>query len=383
MRVLFFVVRIGLNSALIAENKQSPHFPQVEKQVKTFNKFILKIVSAAIACSVCIFSSIVSAGAQDLQADNMLVYQRSYGGWPKHINEVKLDYTRPLAEKQKRAVIADSLRKDATVDNGATVKEIRYLAKAYKQYKNVAYLIAANKGIRYLLKAQYPVGGWPQYYPDSSLYRGQITYNDNAMVNVLNLLLDVTKGANDMDVVDSSYLPAITMAIDRGINCILATQIKVKGKLTAWCTQYDQKTLKPAQARKFELPSISANESAGIVDFLMRIEKPSDQIKQAITAAVGWFDEVKIRGYKYVDIKDPSQPKGIDRVIQPDPSSTIWARFYEIETNEPLFAGRDSEKKKKLSEIEVERRTGYAWYGTWPSKVLNKKYPDWLKKNKA
>jgi PelA/Pel-15E family pectate lyase len=89
----------------------------------------------------------------------------------------------------------------------------------------------------------------------------------------------------------------------------------------------------------------------------MRIERPSNQIKQATTAAVGWFNKVKIAGYKYVETKDPSQPKGIDRVIQPDPSSTIWARFYEIETNEPLFAGRDGEKKKKLSEIEVERRT--------------------------
>jgi PelA/Pel-15E family pectate lyase len=352
-------------------------------KVRMFYRSVIKNITVTIAAGLFIVCFAVSANAHDLQADNMLLYQRSFGGWPKHINEVKLYYTKPLTDKQKREVIADSLHKDATIDNGATVKEIRYLAKAYKQYKNSVYLNAVNKGIRYLLKAQYPVGGWPQYYPDSSLYRGQITYNDNAMINVLNLLFDATKRINDMEVVDSSDLPAITKAIDRGINCILVTQIKVNGKLTAWCTQYDQKTLKPAQARKFELPSISANESAGIVDFLMRIEKPSNQIKQAITAAVDWFTKVKIVGYKYVDIKDPSLPKGIDRVIQLDPSSTIWARFYEIETNEPLFAGRDSKKKKKLSEIEVERRTGYAWYGTWPQKVLNKKYPDWLKKNKV
>ncbi len=72
----------------------------------------------------------------------MLIYQSSYGGWPKHINEVKLDYTRPLFDEQKHDIIADSMHKDCTIDNGATIKEIRYLAKAFKQYKNPACLNA-------------------------------------------------------------------------------------------------------------------------------------------------------------------------------------------------------------------------------------------------
>jgi PelA/Pel-15E family pectate lyase len=273
------------------------------------------------------------------------------------------------------------MRKDCTIDNGATIKEIRHLAKAYKQHNKSSYLNAVNKGIRYLLKAQYPIGGWPQYYPDSSLYRGQITYNDNAMVNVLNLLYDAAHRTNDLDIVAPCYLPGIKDAVNRGINCIILTQVKVNGKRTAWGTQYDQKTLKPAMARKFELPSLSANETVGIVKFLMRLDRPSTEVKQSITAAVDWLDKVKIKGYRYIDIDDPSQPKGKDRVIQPDATSTIWARFYEIETNEPFFTGRDSVKKKKVSEIDVERRTGYAWYGTWPQKLLDRDYPEWVKKH--
>jgi len=35
--------------------------------------------------------------------------------------------------------------------------------------------------------------------------------------------------------------------------------------------------------------------------------------------------------------------------------------------------------KRTIAEIEVERRTGYAWYGTWPQKLIDKKYPAWLK----
>ena len=341
---------------------------------------IKKVKRAVIVAIVAVFVCVSSFG-QDLQADNMLLYQRTWGGWPKAVNGVKLDYSKALTLEEKKKVVADSLRKDATIDNGSTVKEIRYLSKAYKQHNNPAYLNAVNKGVLYLLKAQYPVGGWPQYFPDSSLYRGQITYNDNAIANVLNLLMDASLGIKDLEIVNESYHPGIKEAISKGVNCILVTQIKVNGELTAWCTQYDQKTLKPANARTFEKASISSMESVGIVQFLMRLDQPSAEVKRAITAAVNWLSKVKMQGYAVVDIVDASQPKGKDRIVKADPASTIWARFYEIETFEPFFSGRDGVKKKKLEEIEVERRTGYAWYGTWGKKLLEKDYPNWLKKN--
>jgi hypothetical protein len=30
-----------------------------------------------------------------------------------------------------------------------------------------------------------------------------------------------------------------------------------------------------------------------------------------------------------------------------------------------------------LAEIDVERRTGYAWYGDWPHRLLTADYPAW------
>ena len=91
--------------------------------------------------------------------------------------------------------------------------------------------------------------------------------------------------------------------------------------------------------------------------------------------------KVKIPGYKFVDIKDDKQPNGTDRVLIKQEGNITWARFYTIETNEPLFSGRDSAPKKTVAEIEHERRNGYAWYGEWPSKLLTEKYPEWKKKN--
>ena len=148
---------------------------------------------------------------------------------------------------------------DATMDNNATMREIRYLVKAYKKTNNRNYLNAVEKGIRYYLIAQNAAGGWPQFYPDSALYRSQITYNDDAMTNVLNILLDIVEAKNDLDIVNPLFIAQSAEAVRRGILCILATQIKVNGKLTAWCAQYNKKTLEPEMARKFELVSISGN----------------------------------------------------------------------------------------------------------------------------
>jgi PelA/Pel-15E family pectate lyase len=339
--------------------------------MKTNYRFILLIWLAAF------FSG--KAIAQDPVADNMLLYQRSVGGWPKAVGEVKVDYNQTLDEAKKAGVIDDKGRNDATIDNNATNKEIRYLIKAYQKTNNKAYLKAAEQGINYLLKMQHANGGWPQFYPDSSSYRSQITFNDNAMINVLNVLWDVTHHTNGFELVDPSLVKPSEKAIKKGVDCILQTQIKVKGKLTAWCAQYDKKTMQPAKARAFELISLSGSESVGIVAFLMKIENPSPEIIHSVNSAIEWFQAVKIEGFNFVDVKDPSLPNGKDRLLQPDPTNTIWARFYDIDTNKPFFSGRDSNKKWTVAEIEYERRNGYAWYGTWPKNLLEKEYPVWKK----
>ena len=50
-----------------------------------------------------------------------------------------------------------------------------------------------------------------------------------------------------------------------------------------------------------------------------------------------------------------------------DPTAEpLWARFYEIGTNRPMFVGRDGIIHDHLADIEQERRLGYAWLGDWP-----------------
>jgi PelA/Pel-15E family pectate lyase len=316
----------------------------------------------------------------DAIAENMLVYQRSYGGWPKALGSEKVNYNKVLTEQQKKEITATADNDDATIDNKATSREIVYLIKAYAQTKNQHYLDAARKGIDYVLKAQYSNGGWPQYYPDKKFYRAEITFNDDAIVNVLNILLDIAQQSGDYAALGNEYVPKAQAAVNKGIACIIKAQFTWKGQLTAWAAQYDQHTLLPAKARAYELPSLASSESVNIVMFLMRISNPSPEIKTAITSAIAWFEQTKITGFKTTRIDAPAESSGKDVVLVADPASVIWARFYDLNNMQPLFCGRDGLPKTKLADIENERRTGYAWYGSWPKKLLEQDYLSWKNK---
>lgn len=316
-------------------------------------------------------------------AENMLIYQRPSGGWAKQygLSLWPIDYSKELTEEQKRFIQQDKTHYEATIDNDATTPEIRYLVKVYKHTGNKAYLAAAERGIVYLLNAQYDNGGWPQFYPLKQGYYTHITYNDNAMLHAMELLQDVATGSAGFDVVDRSLAPRAQKAVDKGIACILRTQVKVNGQLTVWCAQHDEHTLQPAPARAFELVSLSGLESVGLVSFLMRIKDPSPEIKRCIRGAVDWFKRSAIHGYNFVIVKDEKQAaRGTDALLVADPQSTLWARFYDIKTNKPIFVGKDGIARGAVSEIENERRVGYAWYGRWPAKLIEEEYPAWLKR---
>ncbi len=153
---------------------------------------------------------------------------------------------------------------DATIDDEATTREIKALASAYEKTQNSAYLKAVEKGINYLLNAQNAVGGWGQFYPDINGYHKHITYNDNAMIDVMWVLKYASECTNDFEKIDKTLSKKAKIAVEKGINCIPKTQIIQNGKLTAWCAQHDRQTLKPAKARMFEFRAMKVWELFGI-----------------------------------------------------------------------------------------------------------------------
>jgi PelA/Pel-15E family pectate lyase len=311
-------------------------------------------------------------------ADNILLYQKANGGWPKNYDMLAI-----LTEEQKRTIV--SAKDDVsltTFDNGATHSQIAFLAKAYVKTRQERFRNACLSGIDFILSAQYPNGGFPQFFPDTSGYRKYITFNDGAMGGVMKVLGDIARSKKQYSFVDDVRRKKVTEAFGRGVECILACQIPLGDSLTAWCQQHDHRDLKPQNARTFEPKAICSMESAEIVLFLMGINDPSLEIQTAVHAAAAWFRGSAIKGIRVENrtmttTQFQYHSSSEDRVVVQDPSAPqIWARMYEIGTNRPLFCNRDGRPVYSLAEVEVERRTGYKWYGYEPQEVLDR-YREW------
>lgn len=272
-----------------------------------------------------------------------------------------------------------------TFDNGITYAQIAYLAQAYTDTQKEDYKTAVVRGLNYILVVQYANGGWPQYYPLENNYSRYITFNDDAYIGIMRVLKDITDGKPAYAFLEKKQQQKLVTAFNKGLDCILQTQINDAGMPTAWCQQYDEVNLQPAWARKFEPPSICNGESTGIVLLLMSIHHPSAAVKNAVQNAVAWFIESKILNTSVKTIDAPEMVTQFtisrhDKVVMNRPGAPpIWTRYYELKTHLPLFCNRDSKVVYSLDEVARERRDGYGWYTYEPQKVLDA-YPAWQKK---
>jgi len=289
---------------------------------------------------------------------NVLSHQSPRGDWPKNQNTT----AKPFA--------GDTKSIKGTFDNGATTAELRLLAGALNATSDERLKAAFLKGLDHILSAQYTNGGWPQYSPPPARsYHRHITFNDDTMRRLLEFLRDVAT-AREFTFVDAPKRAQSQQAFDRGINCIVKCQVRMNGQLTAWCAQHDEVTLEPRPARSYELVSLSGAESAGLLQLLMSLERPSSEIVRAVHAGAKWFGASKLAGLRETRVN------GDKRILRDPEAPPLWARFYEIGSNRPIYSGRDGAKKYDIAEIEAERRNGYAWHGTWGAEVL-KRFAEW------
>lgn len=309
--------------------------------------------------------------------DQLLVYQRVTGGWPKNI-----DMVRPMTGAEVAKVKGEKSRQDdSTTDNDATNMQMFYLARLYQATGTAKYKEAFCKGVEYLLSGQYDNGGWPQFWPKMRDYQPHITFNDDAMVNTLNVLRDVylQKAPFEGDITTEDLRKKAKTAFDKGVECILNCQIKKDGQLTVWCQQHDHVTLAPAKARAYELPSYSSAESADIVKLLMKVKNPSQRIKQAVKGAMLWFDENKLTGVRVEHTGKKGTPECNTFLVKDSTASPLWARYYDLEECKPFVCDRDGILRRDLSEIGPERRNGYAWYNDKPAQLYSL-YQKWKEK---
>lgn len=315
-------------------------------------------------------------------ADTIVSFQTPAGGWGKNV-----DRSGPARLPGQLYVPVEHLAANArsdipgdedwayvgTIDNNATTTELRFLARVQAQAPGAEgerYRASFTKGIGYLLAAQFPCGGWPQVYPLQGGYHDALTYNDDAISDVVTLLENTAVRSGDYASVAPDLAARARAAVDRAYAVILATQVRVGGTLTVWGQQYDPLTLAPVGARNFEPASLSAAESSDLLLLLMRQPHPSPQTKAAIGAGVAW-----LRDHAIAERAWTRGANGRELVVQTG-AKPIWSRFYDIATQRPIFGDRDKTIHDDVSDLSRERRDGYSWYNNGPLKALNR-YAVW------
>lgn len=319
-------------------------------------------------------------------SDTIVSFQTAAGGWGKN-----QDFTKEPRKKGQMWVAFEQTARTrpqdypnpaavhwhfvGTIDNDATSTQMRFLAKsiaAAGSSDTKAWKASFLKGLDYLFAAELPCGGWPQIWPLEGGYSDALTYNDDAIDNVVTLLSDVASNAGGLyGFVPEEARAKAAAAVTRARAVIVASQVIVNGKRTVWGQQHDPITLKPVAARNFEPAMLSATESGDLLVFLMRMPDPTPQEVAAIHAGIAWLKSAALAGKAWD--KSSGTPQLVEK-----PGALLWARFYDPKTMAPVFGDSDKTIHDNVNDISAERRSGYSWYNTGPAKAL-KLYEKWSK----
>lgn len=303
----------------------------------------------------------------DQYAYNMTTWQIDNGGFYKAMSGKYVNkYTGGEKSGWRSATGGDV----GTIDNDATVQEMRLLAVRYKSTTNATYKTAFknsfNKAANFLLTMQRKSGGLPQVWPKRNDYSDHITLNDNAMIRAMVTMMDIANKTSpfDSDIIDDATRAKMGTALEKAIDYLLKAQIVNNGTPTVWCAQHDTANYAPRPARAYELESKSGSESAGVVWFLMNWPNQTEAIQKSITSAINWYKKTKVTGL-YFNKKAGTFDKR--------DGSVLWYRFYEVNNDNYFFCDRGgvSTKTQDFTKISEERRTGYQWAGEYGTALIS------------
>ena len=324
-------------------------------------------------------------------ATNFVYMQRANGGWPRGIGQVNALPHQPdiggMAPETVQMIALGFNNEDSYFGRGITTNETRFLLRMYEATGIERFLESGLRGFDTIIRTQDVIGGWPYQISGGSYHRA-LSISDNAISNILRLMMDIRNEGLFTTTIGTDRAIAATTAFDKGMEWILNTQVRSAGfedgieRLTAWPMAVYQSGVEnftlqpgatpalpgqPAQQREFEPASINGNESIDILRFLMSIEDPTEEIIEAIHAAVYFFDYIRIDGFRL------NHATGLDarlgrNLVPEEGARPLWPRFIDFENFEPLFYDRTGpfattvSPHQNISIVDFEAQNG-TWLG--------------------
>ena len=236
----------------------------------------------------------------------------------------------------------EKARNVTTLDDDTTQAALRFLMRMDEasNFQDRRIREAIDYAVVSLLKAQYPNGAWPQGYdqfpvpgqhpvkrasfpetwpriwPGSGSYWLRYTLNDNALATMIDTLLEAERiygSATNRPLRDLAR--QCRSAAEKAGDFIILAQMPEPQP--AWAQQYDF-DMHPSWARKFEPPSVTGGESQGALRMLLKLYRETGQRKylEPVPRALAYLRRSRL-------------PDG------------RLARFYELQSNQPLYFTRD------------------------------------------
>ena len=321
------------------------------------------------------FDSLLNKTAEysDMVVQNLAEIQNEDGGFALLPDNTDM-------EQEELASHRGTLVGDSTLEKGATVSILSYLADAVAENGSDDAQEVLKKGVSYLLSYQNPCGGWQMNPSDPKGFRGNVVFTDHATTDVLRLLRRVLSDESLSEVKAAAGEDTLKKAVEKGDSFILASQLTFDGVLSGWASQYTEDG-KMTMGRTYERESVSAIETADIVDYLMdNYTKDQENIKLAVDAATDWLANVKIEDKEAVVIQDYTMQNGYDIFLMGDDEAGVedtsyaddglgtWAANYKYENGvfKPLYSDVDPKRpdQKYVNDWNASKSDDLIWYAT-------------------
>lgn len=207
---------------------------------------------------------------------------------------------------------------NATFDDETTIAAARFMLRIAEEKSEPRFRASVDRVLGFVLRAQFPMGGWPQRFPPTDTfskngnpdYSGFVTLNDDVARANVDFLIEVHGLTHRAD---------LLAAARRGMDALLALQ--QPAPQPGWALQYTP-DLKPAGARTYEPRALATHATANCIAHLLDyFELTGDRKYLArIAEALDWLDRVKL---------PPNTP-----------GARAHPTFVEVGTDQPLFIHR-------------------------------------------